>query len=337
MEQDKPEACVKCSKMQNGGHGSFEETDAHSKQTTLSTLKSVLKRSSSHKKEKIGSKGQAKEAQQATGSVKKHKNRVQFDETRNKYFEADYVILIHEEDYDLDDYYDEGSPYDDEDDDVYDDGLVGQKICCSNPNCNNVIGLGRYPGASYGYSDGGYVDFKYSRGPERDRFDYSSHYYDVNYEEINQNGKKSSKSATNRCEHDKCQNCRNYFDFETVFGGHADSGSGDFGDQVTLSPPEGYKDGGGPQCCPHHGLQFQHLMGASADDSAIDRRNYHLGKCFTVPRHSPSAKRENRNLRVGPEEAERACSRRRKADLRPASHSLFFVADEERHVYPACS
>lgn len=255
LEQEKQEACVKCSKLQNGRHNSFEETETQSKQTTLSTLKSVLKRSASYKKEKV-MKSAEKVAPKETTQImtKKTKNRVQFDETQNKYFEADYVILIHEEDYDLDDYYDEGSPYDDEDDDDgYDDSMAPPKICCSNPNCNNTVTLAGYP--DYGYSTNGLVDIDYSRSVDRERFDFSTRYYDVDYEEINQNTRKSSAKATNRCENEKCQNCNNYFDFEMSLKPDA---SQDFGDQVTLSPPEGYKDGGS-QCCPHHGLHFQNV------------------------------------------------------------------------------
>lgn len=275
-EAEKADACVKCSKLQNGGHSSFDESTSQSKQTTLGTLKSVLKRSaSSHKKEK-SHKNQEKIIQKDMQiTTKKHKNRVQFDETRNKYFEADYVILIHEEDYDLDDYYDEGSPYDDDEDDPYDDGLMGQKICCSNPNCNNMISLSKYP--NYSYSNSSFVDFKYSGNSDRERFDFSSHYYDVNYEEINQNtNKKSSKNTTNRCENEKCQNCNNYFDFEVV-PSDLDV-SQDFSDQVTLSPPEGYKDGGS-QCCPHHGLQFHHIVNNIPQKAAGGRRlEFHDGE-----------------------------------------------------------
>lgn len=268
LEQEKQEACVKCSKLQNGRYSSLEETETQSKQTTLGTLKSVLKRSASHKKDKFSGKGSDKSLGKDTAIGKKTKNRVQFDESQNKYFEADYVILIHEEDYDLDDYYDEGSPYDDEDDDGYDDGLGHPKICCSNPNCNNTITLSNYP--EYGYSSNGLVDYsKYSREVERDRYDYAPHYYDVNYEEINQNLRKSSANTTNRCENEKCPNCNNYFDFEV--GPKLDSRQ-DFSDHVTLSPPEGYKDGGGgSQCCPHHGLQFHNSLNEVPHNSAGGR------------------------------------------------------------------
>ncbi|EEB10818.1 hypothetical protein Phum_PHUM067010 [Pediculus humanus corporis] len=299
---EKPEACVKCSKMQNGRNCTFEneqQTDGgQTKQqtSTLSTLKSVLKRTTSHKKDKVSKNSTtttndkissgSKEIS-TTNNSKKNKNRVQFDETQNKYFEADYVILIHEEDYDLDDYYDEGSPFDDEDDDVYDEGMIPPKICCSNPNCNNTITL-----SNYGYlPPNGTLDVgsgSYHRVPDdRERLDFLTHYYDGHYREINQNDTmrkyNNPTTVTVRCENDKCKNCYNYFDFDMSCL-KSDQGSQDFSDQVTLSPPEGYKDGGSHQCCPHHhhhhGSHFHtainepthpHKISSSSSSSSVNK------------------------------------------------------------------
>ncbi|KAK6617371.1 hypothetical protein RUM43_014380 [Polyplax serrata] len=277
VDEEKQEACVKCSKLQNGRQNSFEEADTQAKQTTLSTLKSVLKRGASHKKDKLAKSSEKPVPKDMQIVGKKTKNRVQFDESQNKYFEADYVILIHEEDYDLDDYYDEGSPYDDEDDDIYDDGMAPPKICCSNPNCNNTITLSNY--SQHGYHPAnGLMDLNYPRGHDRDRYDFT-HFYDANYdEEINQNTRKSSAITTNRCENEKCQNCNSYFDFEMRLKPDTSQDFSDQVDQVTLSPPEGYKDGGS-QCCPHHGLHFHNTVNDVAQHRMTGRDiQFHEGK-----------------------------------------------------------
>lgn len=232
------ENCVKCSKLQNGGHCSFDEPEPPSpKPTALGSLKSVLKRTASHKKAT-----KEKLIQKEVQLVRKQKNRVTFDETQNKYFDADYVILIHEEEYDFDDYYDEGSPYDDEDDEAYDEesSMSGHNVCCSNPNCNNLISV------SYPYAPG--PPFM----PKDHRYDFSAQYYEPPVPPKN--------TGSNSCGYDKCDNCdrcEEVYDVEVV---------PDYGEHVTLSPPEGYKDGG---CCPHHGMQFHPQPQTSAMGGAV--------------------------------------------------------------------
>lgn len=230
-EPEPQENCVKCTKL---GHCSFEEPEPPQKATALGSLKSVLKRSASHKK------SSKEKLIQKDLVVRKQKNRVTFDETQNKYFDADYVILIHEEEYDFDDYYDEGSPYDDEDDEVYDEeSMSGHNVCCSNPNCNNLISV------SYPYASG--APFL----PKEHRYDFTAQYY--------------HPPEPHNSDYDKCDNCDRCEDEYDVVP--------DYGDHVTLSPPEGYKDGG---CCPHHGLQF-HPAQAHAGTMAV-ATSHHDGK-----------------------------------------------------------